>query len=44
MFLERGLVIEEVDVREALGLEEAEDAFGARGEVGERVRRAVPGT
>ena len=32
---ERGLVVEQVDVREAFGLEEAEDALGFGGEVGE---------
>ena len=33
--VERRFVVEEVDVREAFGLEEAEDAFGFGGEVGE---------
>ena len=38
---ERGFVVEQVDVREAFALEEAEDAFGFGGEVGERASRAV---
>ena len=41
--LERGFVVEEVDVGEAFALEEAENAFGFGGEVGERASRAVPG-
>ena len=36
VLFERGFVVEEVDMREAFRLEEAEDAFGFGGEVGER--------
>ncbi len=42
VFVERRFVVEEVDVREAFALEEAEDAFGFGGEVGECASRAVP--
>ena len=38
MLVQRGFVVEEVDVREAFGLEEAEDALGLGGEVGQRRR------
>jgi hypothetical protein len=41
VFVECWLVIKEVDVREAFALEEAEDALGARGEVGKG--RQTPG-
>jgi hypothetical protein len=36
-------VVEEVDVREAFTLKEAENAFSFGREVGERASRAVPG-